>query len=51
MKAEFIVVGKIHFAVEHLEGQTLSEVKAMFPNIRVEILKSAWEKANPKRKK
>jgi len=51
MKAEFIVVGKIHFAIEHLEGQTLSEVKAMFPNIRVEILKAAWEKANPKRKK
>lgn len=51
MKAPYIVVGKVHFAVEHLENQTLSEVKAMFPHINVEILKTAWIKANPKKKK
>lgn len=51
MKAPYIVVGKVHFAVEHLEGQTLSEVKAMFPHINVEIVKAAWLKANPKKKK
>jgi hypothetical protein len=48
--AKYILVGNIHFAIEHLQGQTLTEIKAMFPNVRVEILKTAWEKANPKKK-
>jgi hypothetical protein len=51
MNGKYVVVGNIHFAIEHLQGQTLLEIKAMFPHVRVELLKAAHEKVNPKRNK
>jgi hypothetical protein len=46
----YIKVGKIEFAVEHLAGVSLTECQAMFSHIRKDIVKIAWDKANPKSK-
>jgi len=46
----FIKVGNIEFAVDHLTGISLAECYLRFSHIRKEIVKTAWEKANPKGK-
>jgi hypothetical protein len=46
----FIKVGRIEFAVEHLTGVSLAECQANFAHIRRDIVKIAWDKANPKGK-
>lgn len=46
----FVKVGNIEFAVDHLKGVTLSECQALFSHIRKDIVKIAWDKANPKGK-
>ena len=51
MSGKYVVVGNIHFAIEHIEGKSLTDIKEMFPHVRVELLKAAHEKVNPKRNK
>jgi hypothetical protein len=46
----FIKVGKIEFAAEHLAGRSLAECQAFFSHIRKDIVKIAYDKANPKGK-
>jgi hypothetical protein len=47
---DYVKVGKIEFAVEHLTGVSLTECQAFFSHIRKDIVKIAWDKANPKSK-
>jgi hypothetical protein len=51
MNGKYVVVGNIHFAIEHIEGKSLTDIKEMFPHVRVELLKTVHEKVNPKRNK
>lgn len=45
-----IKVGNVSFSVEHLTGVSLVECQAFFSHIRKDIVKIAWDKANPKGK-
>ena len=45
-----VKVGNVSFAVEHLTGVSLAECQSFFSHIRKDIVKIAWDKANPKSK-
>jgi hypothetical protein len=43
--------GRFSINLESIEGLKLTECYEMFPNITKEIVKLAYDKANPKKKK
>ena len=47
---EHVKVGNVSFAIEHLTGVTLAECQMFFSHVRKDIVKLAWDKANPKTK-